>query len=125
MNGPMSSQYPPPPQPEETHYAPIYPAAPNSQLLDNGHQQQIHYNPPLNQNIFPKLETLSDVLQQQANQANHALTDQRNAPQGPGDVHPKGNRLRKACDSCSIRKVKVSLKASLVIYRFPSCGPIA
>lgn len=105
----MSSQYPPPPQPEENHYAPIYPAAPSSQLLDNGHQQQIHY-PPLsqniNQNIYPKLETLSDVLQQQANQANNALSDQRNVPQSAGDLHPKGNRLRKACDSCSIRKVK-------------------
>ncbi|KAF2203058.1 hypothetical protein GQ43DRAFT_454705 [Delitschia confertaspora ATCC 74209] len=100
----MSSQYPPPPAPEETHYAPIYPATPNTQLLDNGGQQQMNYSP---QNIFPKLENINDVLQQQAHQANHALTDQRNnASPMSGDPQPKTNRLRKACDSCSIRKVK-------------------
>ncbi|KAF2495729.1 hypothetical protein BU16DRAFT_582334 [Lophium mytilinum] len=100
------SSYPPPPQAEDTHYAPIYPAAPSSQL-ENGHQAQMHYNSQLNQNIFPKIESLSDVLQQQANQANHALTDQRNIAQNAADAHnSKPNRLRKACDSCSIRKVK-------------------
>ncbi|KAF2195479.1 hypothetical protein K469DRAFT_722705 [Zopfia rhizophila CBS 207.26] len=98
----MSSQYPPPPQPEESHYPPIYPATPNTQILD-AQQQQIQYSP----NIFPKLENISDVLQQQAHQANHALTDQRNhMSPSAGDQHPKPNRLRKACDSCSIRKVK-------------------
>lgn len=39
------------------------------------------------------------------------------APQGPpvqGETPQKANRLRKACDSCSIRKVKVSRATSTV-----------
>ncbi|KAF2711697.1 hypothetical protein K504DRAFT_480645 [Pleomassaria siparia CBS 279.74] len=89
------------------HYAPAYPASPNS--LENPqhqhpqHQQQLQYSPP---NIYPKIENL-DILQQQAQHASHALSDQRNhAPAITVDQIPKPNRLRKACDSCSIRKVK-------------------
>ncbi|KAF2115474.1 hypothetical protein BDV96DRAFT_612734 [Lophiotrema nucula] len=108
----MSSSYPPPPT-EETHYAPIYPAAPSNSLIDGSLQQPNQYSP---QAIFPKSEgagNLSDVLQLQAHQASHALNDQRgHAPTHVGtvgalqDQQPKPNRLRKACDSCSIRKVK-------------------
>lgn len=131
----MSSQYPPPPGSEEPHYTPIYPQPPpsSSALLDAGpHQQLAHQQhpppprpTPYPQDIFPKIESLSDVLQQQAN---HALgADQRPlgtpttqpGPVSPHSIHfppilnhrqdsagPKTNRLRKACDSCSIRKVK-------------------
>lgn len=99
----MASQYPPPPGAEEPHYTPIYPAPP----LDGQQQQRIPYA----QDIFPKIEALSDVLQQQAQHANHALGDQRNHIQPPPAAQDqqqqtKTNRLRKACDSCSIRKVK-------------------
>lgn len=141
----MSSQYPPPPGSEEPHYTPIYPAPPPSHphpsataqpvhgLLDGGQQQQQHQQAPPRlqpyaQDIYPKTtESLSDLLQQQAN---HALgNDQRpqiGTPTGQGvtglsplsihdapmlnhgqDAGQKTNRLRKACDSCSIRKVKV------------------
>ncbi|KAJ4303498.1 hypothetical protein N0V90_002394 [Kalmusia sp. IMI 367209] len=102
----MSSQYPPPPGSDDPHYTPIYPAppAPPNPLLDAGHhqQQRLHYQ----QDIYPKIESLSDVLQQQAN---HALgADQRSlgTPTGQGADNgiSKTNRLRKACDSCSVRK---------------------
>ncbi|KAF2268460.1 hypothetical protein CC78DRAFT_510231 [Lojkania enalia] len=97
----MSSQYPPPPT-EETHYAPIYPAAASGQLLEAAQQgQQQGFSL---QSIFPKLENLTDVLQQQAHQANHALGG--DPPPRPQAEQQKPNRLRKACDSCSIRKVK-------------------
>jgi hypothetical protein len=48
------------------------------------------------------------VLQHQANQATHALGDHRNHHLTHTPEQPKVNRLRKACDSCSARKVKVS-----------------
>jgi hypothetical protein len=96
----MSSSYPPPPA---EHYAPIYPAAP-------------HNAPPHDGQPFAKIESLSEVLQAHALHANHALDD--DAPPAPAPPHgpalsqqqqqqqQKPNRLRKACDSCSIRKVK-------------------
>lgn len=109
----MSSQYPPPPT-DETQYAPIYPATPNNQLLDGQQQSHLQYSPP---NIFPKIENLSDVLQQQAHQANDALSDQRalgpHAAASADQQQSKPNRLRKACDSCSIRKVKVGDEGSV------------
>jgi len=58
------------------------------------------------------MENLNEVLQAHALHANHALDDQR-PPSQPLQAHgqplsqqQKPNRLRKACDSCSIRKVK-------------------
>jgi hypothetical protein len=109
--------YPPPPGSEEPHYTPIYPAPPASTqqtLLDAGPQSQRIYP----QDIYPKIETLNDVLQQQAQHASHALSGDHGAgahAQAPGaqqmqagsPTDQKTNRLRKACDSCSIRKVKV------------------
>ncbi|KAL5389285.1 hypothetical protein DPSP01_002598 [Paraphaeosphaeria sporulosa] len=127
----MSSQYPPPPGSEEPHYTPIYPPPtpqPGHELLGQGQPPPPRLQ-PYPQDIYPKVE---DVLQLQQ-QANHALgADQRqplgtqtgqqqaagpgvsplsmhdapmlNQPQDSGG--PKTNRLRKACDSCSIRKVK-------------------
>jgi hypothetical protein len=107
----MSSNYPDPPTTNDAHYTPIYPANPNpnAQLHDGQGPPRGPYpqEPP-----FPKIENLNDVLQAHALHANHALNDQR----GPGHhalpplaqpQQQKPNRLRKACDSCSIRKVKV------------------
>ncbi|CAI6334960.1 unnamed protein product [Periconia digitata] len=124
----MSSQYPPPPGADEPHYTPIYPAPPQPsnpstlsaldgaavggsapQRMQQQPQQQQHYG---QQDMYAKIENLSDVLQQQAQHASHALTDPRiAAPPAAQMVAPspdqhKTNRLRKACDSCSIRKVK-------------------
>jgi hypothetical protein len=82
-------------------------------------QQQLQYSP---QNIFPKIENL-DLLQQQAQHASHALNGQPNhAHTHSADQTPKPNRLRKACDSCSIRKVKVSLVAVYINERMPIRG---
>lgn len=46
-------------------------------------------------------------------------TDHKPIPQpdaGDGAAKDKSNRLRKACDSCSVRKVKVSLSRISDIY---------
>ena len=53
-------------------------------------------------------------LQQQAQQPTQQQSFQTQVAQSDasGDQPQKTNRLRKACDSCSIRKVKVSLKTS-------------
>jgi hypothetical protein len=148
----MSSQYPPPPGAEDPHYTPIYPAPPSQpahELLGAGPQQQQQQQQqrlqPYPQDLYPKVEGLNDVLQLQQ-QANHALgTDQRpqlGTPTGQGavagvsplsmhDAHhpqdgasPKTNRLRKACDSCSIRKVKVQPPAARrpVLPRLTTCA---
>ncbi|KAF2835694.1 hypothetical protein M501DRAFT_997850 [Patellaria atrata CBS 101060] len=106
------SQYPPPPPPDQPHYNPnIYQAPPPPPLLDTGQQEQLqNYTPhlPSQQPIYPKQDpALVDPTQN--NHANHG--EPRVAPpmvqDGAPPVQPhKGNRLRKACDSCSIRKVK-------------------
>ncbi|KAF2739363.1 hypothetical protein EJ04DRAFT_531652 [Polyplosphaeria fusca] len=98
----MSSQYPPPPTDDAHAYTNIYPATPNQQLLDGPPSQLPQYSPP---NIYPKIENLSDVLQQQAHQASHHVAHVAHAAHHVADQQ-KPNRLRKACDSCSIRKVK-------------------
>jgi len=91
---PHASQYPAPPDGQDPHYTPLYPST-SAQVLD-GQPPRVAYP---QEAAFPKLENINEVLQaQQALQANHALS----APQ-----QSKPNRLRKACDSCSIRKVKV------------------
>ncbi|KAI0624588.1 Fungal-trans multi-domain protein [Pyrenophora tritici-repentis] len=86
---PHASQYPAPPDGQDPHYTPLYPS---TQVLD-GLPPRVAYPQEAG---FPKLDNINEVLQaQQALQANHALS----APQ-----QSKPNRLRKACDSCSIRK---------------------
>jgi hypothetical protein len=99
--------------PATTEYTPIYPATPNVALHDGqGPPRGPYYQEP----PFPKVENLSEVLQAHALHANHALNDQRAPAQQQLPAPPlalaqtqqqKPNRLRKACDSCSIRKVKV------------------
>ncbi|KAL6710450.1 hypothetical protein ACN47E_008498 [Coniothyrium glycines] len=104
----QSSQYPPLPNSDDPHYTPVYP---NPPAIDGQQPRGPYPAEP----AFPKLENINEVLQaQQALHANHALTDPR--PPLPPPQHPahspaasqqsKPNRLRKACDSCSIRKVK-------------------
>ncbi|KAI8939110.1 hypothetical protein NX059_004945 [Plenodomus lindquistii] len=108
-SSPHASNYPPLPD-QDPHYTPIYP---NDVQVLNGPPPRVTYAP---QEPFPKLENINEVLQaQQALHANHALADQRplqphhqlspSQSQPPPPPH-KPNRLRKACDSCSIRKVK-------------------
>jgi hypothetical protein len=126
----MSSSYPEPTT-GDAHYTPIYPASPN-------HNAQLHdgQGPPRapypQDAPFAKIESLNEVLQAQALHANHALNDhqrgpsqhslpplaqqqqqqhhqQQHQPQQQQQQQQKPNRLRKACDSCSIRKVKVLL----------------
>ncbi|KAF1940757.1 hypothetical protein EJ02DRAFT_349394 [Clathrospora elynae] len=76
---PHSAQYPPLLDGQGTHYTPIYP---NGRAIE----------------AFPKLENINEVLQaQQALHATHVLNP-------PLPQQPKPIRLRKACDSCSIRK---------------------
>lgn len=103
-SSPHASQYPPPPDGDAAHYTPIYATA---QSLD-GPAPRAPYPPPP-EPPFPKLENINEVLQaQQALHANHA---QILPPHSPASQQPKPNRLRKACDSCSARKVKVGLGA--------------
>jgi hypothetical protein len=111
----MTSSYPEPPSHSEAHYTPIYSANPAVQGQIGQGQPRAPY---VQDAPFPKIE---DVLQAHALHANHALNDQRvPAQQLPPLAQPqqqhqqqqqlqqqKPNRLRKACDSCSIRKVKV------------------
>ncbi|CAN9375377.1 unnamed protein product [Alternaria alternata] len=76
------------------NYTPLYP---NGQVLDGQAPPRIAYP---QEAAYPKLENINEVLQaQQALQANHVLNP-------PLPQQSKPNRLRKACDSCSIRKVK-------------------
>ncbi|KAF1963357.1 hypothetical protein CC80DRAFT_397288 [Byssothecium circinans] len=119
----MASQYPPPPGSDEPHYTPIYPAPPppQQQQQNNAQQQLGALNGEVGsaqqprmypQDMFPKLDNIHDVLQQQAQHANHALSDPRmgtspTAAQVMASAEhqqQKTNRLRKACDSCSVRK---------------------
>jgi hypothetical protein len=134
----MSSQYPPPPGSEEAHYTPIYPAPPrqnnNASVSSFGGpdggvgggpgQQQQQQQHAYAQDMYPKIENLNNVLQQQAqqaqhaNHANHVLGDPTMGTLSSLHVmsaaeQQKSNRLRKACDSCSIRKVKVCLFDSI------------
>jgi hypothetical protein len=95
MKSPNSSQYLPPQDPHYTYSG--------AQVLDAQPVPPVQPArvPYPHDAAFPKLENINEVLQaQQALQANHALNP-------PLPQQPKTNRLRKACDSCSIRKVKV------------------
>jgi len=148
------SNYPPPPQPDQQHYNPIY-ASPNGaqQLLEGIQQESVSYgnhlespapypkveNEPLDPNTSSQIEQRIEQLNQQhqleIQEPLHALpqhqhehehqlqlqhSHQQLAPSQPqleGDPQEdqtpnKVNRLRKACDSCSIRKVKVRCATS-------------
>jgi len=145
------SNYPPPPQPDQQHYNPIY-ATPDGaqQLLEGIQQEPVNYgnhldspapypkveNEPLDPNTSSQIEQRIEQLNQQhqletqgplqplpqhehqhqhQHEHQHQHPHQQLAPLQPqleGDDQQdqtpnKVNRLRKACDSCSIRKVKV------------------
>ncbi|KAF4547439.1 Fungal Zn(2)-Cys(6) binuclear cluster domain-containing protein 3 [Elsinoe fawcettii] len=155
------SNYPPPPQPDQQHYNPIYPpaSAPQQQPpVDAAQQEQINFVAQLQQQPlpYPKVEhegldpSTSSAIeqrieqlqhQQQSLQTNHfhqepqpqqhphnnqfhedgspqqqqhhhaeptpeGQSGQQTTPGSTSGQHQKLFRLRKACDSCSIRKVK-------------------
>ncbi|KAF2134504.1 hypothetical protein P153DRAFT_427197 [Dothidotthia symphoricarpi CBS 119687] len=83
------------PPPTRDDYASVYRTGDNGQLLD-GPQ------------AYTKLENINEALQAQQALQNHGLSPHASQPQHlpatPQQLKP--NRLRKACDSCSIRKVK-------------------
>ncbi len=96
--------YPPPPEPNQ--YTPLYSAAPGAQLSDDAPQEQLPFDQAANQGGYSKLEAeLANAGQ--INDGQHP-PEQRLEPVAQTEAHHKGNRLRKACDSCSVRKVKVS-----------------
>jgi hypothetical protein len=96
-------------------YAQIYPASANAQEHDDDGRGPARG--PYFQDHSP-LTKIADVLQAHALNASHALDDQTPAqqPQSQPQSQPpltqqqqqqqqqKSNRLRKACDSCSIPK---------------------
>ncbi|KAF4536235.1 putative zn 2cys6 transcription factor protein [Lasiodiplodia theobromae] len=127
------SQYPPPPTADQQHYAPIYPAAASAQLIEAAAQGQpqppegFNFSPPTSQSLYAKIEpSFTDPNQNQGPPhdggypGNGVHVDQQHHPMsmpppppppgvasvGPDGQPQKANRLRKACDSCSIRKVK-------------------
>ena len=93
------SSYPPPPDPQQ--FPSLYPPAPSTQLLQTEQEEQIHYTPAVPSSDFSKLEAEASEHNVFAS-STHSL----NPAQAEGQT--KANRLRKACDSCSVRKVKVS-----------------
>ena len=129
------SSYPPPPQPAQQHYNPIYDAGSNSQpLLDPEQQEQLHLATLSHATDYSKDEhtgldpTTSSQLEQRFEQFQHQqslengqlhhhdlqsphdtglpLHEQPQSQPANGTAPNKLFRLRKACDSCSIRKVK-------------------
>ena len=131
------SHYPPPPQPDQQHYNPIYQTAAGAQhLLDPGNNDQLDFGQLSQPSTYPKVEGdqgLDSNTSSQIEQRIEQLQHQQPLPphleqQDPVPIHQedvlqphqpdgqtqqnatnKANRLRKACDSCSIRKVKVCL----------------
>lgn len=118
------SQYPPPPTPDHQHYTPIYPAAAaaaaaaaNAQLLSPAQAEQLQYSPPVDPSAYAKIEP---GLGAPNSHLSHAHQPEQQAAQPLPPVvegQQKTNRLRKACDSCSIRKVKVSMDATSTLHR--------
>lgn len=122
---PLAMSYPPPPGSEEPHYTPIYPAPPSNNTHQNLHDGERPSQRLYPSDLYTKVEDISAVLRQQAQHASHALGSdhgtgahaqahgaqqqqhQQQAQAGSPTDQQKANRLRKACDSCSIRKVKV------------------
>ena len=93
------SSYPPPPDPQQ--FPSLYPPTPSSQLLHAEQEEQIQYTPAVPSSDFAKLEAEASEHNVFAS-STHSL----NSAQPEGQT--KAIRLRKACDSCSVRKVKVS-----------------
>ena len=142
------SNYPPPPNPDQQHYNPIYPTSAGAQqLLDSVQQDQLNFAHLSQPSPYPKLETESldpsaaNQIEQRIEQLRQQpipqhpphqepLQQQQPLPPPQHNLHPQGetpskvNRLRKACDSCSIRKVKVG-QSEIVRSRTKLLMPIA
>ena len=130
------AQYPPPPQPDHHHYNALYPASAGAQQLVDP-QEPLQYStlnqpayakvesttPDQGASSNHNINHLAQELHQQAQHGGQQAM-QQTFPQGHSQATPqpsqapstqqstseqnqKANRLRKACDSCSIRKVKV------------------
>ncbi|KAL9094398.1 MAG: hypothetical protein Q9165_003248 [Trypethelium subeluteriae] len=112
----MASSYPPPPTPDQQPYDPYQHAPPIStaQIQEAAEAagaavQSVQAEHPQEQQAsglaysFPK----ADQGVAEAAYHNHAAASHTHRQDLQGDsAHQKANRLRKACDSCSIRKVK-------------------
>jgi len=137
------AQYPPPPQPGHQHYNAVYPTTPVVQdhphfnVLGQGVYQKVettqsepspadqqiqHFAQQLHQHSALSAHSNPHIPQHQQNQLSFqqtpyqpTSTSQTSSQQGTPDLTQKSNRLRKACDSCSIRKVKVGFVASASI----------
>lgn len=131
------AQYPPPPSPGQPHYNPVYAEAPGHAQASKLHgPQSTHHDGEHPSSPYSKLETSQDTTSQLQRslaqelrrhnvEADHmqahigASSDVHDMKQSPvfhpamasieatNDSSRAANRLRKACDSCSIRKVKV------------------
>ncbi|EMD66457.1 hypothetical protein COCSADRAFT_298423 [Bipolaris sorokiniana ND90Pr] len=111
MKSPDSPQYLPPQDPHYTYSSAHAHALDATQPTQPIQPPQSARLPYPHDAAFPKLENINEVLQaqqaQQALHANHVLNSPQPQPQSQSQSQQsKPNRLRKACDSCSIRKVK-------------------
>lgn len=96
---------------------PVYPKiesrAPEQPSANNQIQhlaQELHHHAALEEHQRQNIHHATQHMQQQASQAqppSGVSTSQAQSLQGSSEQSNKANRLRKACDSCSIRKVKV------------------
>lgn len=116
----MPSQYPPPPSADAIHY-PIYTQPSQPPLPELSQQETLEYQQALTQQqpqhqppppgsqgqppLYPRIEpSLADSV---------GAREEHGGQRGEGavsDGRQKTSRLQKACDSCSIRKVKVCLR---------------
>lgn len=91
--------YPPPP--DQQQYTSLYPVATSEQLLGASHTEQVSYNVATTQAALQQFE-------QELGDGSFGADPSRNDAAALIESNNRANRLRKACDSCSIRKVKVS-----------------
>ena len=130
------SHYPPPYQPDQPHYSAVYPAATGAQQLLESRETHLNYgglNPPAGpkvahastengrsiHHLAQELQSHAALEEQHAHRIQHHGLPFNNGLPPPTTVSfqipdtsnsaLRHNRLRKACDSCSARKVKVSV----------------
>lgn len=121
------SNYPPPPPPEPQHFNTRYPTygleQPVFPKIEPGTSPDQNAGPHSIQALSSELHHRALHEEQQRQHLHHAAAQlqqhqatsigqpniNQRAAQRAASEHAKSNRLRKACDSCSIRKVKVNL----------------
>ena len=115
----MASSYPPPPTPDQQPYNPYQhaPAISSAQIQEaveaagaavqaaQSEQAQEQQSHDLSYNFSKVDQAIAEASYQENADSSHG---HRQEAHGAVEMHQKANRLRKACDSCSIRKVKVS-----------------